>query len=310
MKKYSNCGLLIGLMLLTGSCSNQRSLALQLRAVKPLPHFPSASAIEYAQNHFYLFGDDAPYMLVLDTALNEVDTIHYSSDTAYRVAKEVKADLESATLMSYQTNPAVVAFGSLSTRNRQMAYAFPLHDPHGFNSFSLHHLKQALENSNDLNIEGAAFVAGKLVLADRAHLQKPANRLFIVDTTQPFRKALPIAVRMKGNKSGLGISGLYYHMLIDRLLFTASEEATASAYADGAIGGSYLGWIDRFSTKMQTQTVVADGLIALHKTDKRFYRQKIEGLCAISSSAGTTELVLVADNDDGQSTLFKVLLYQ
>jgi hypothetical protein len=309
MKKYGIYRLLAGLMVLTSNCSPD-PFVLELQAVKHLPHFPSASGIEYSNQRFYLFGDDAAYALVLDTAFIPLDTIRYNRDTLYRVAKERKDDLESAALMHLQGTTSVVAFGSLSTTNRQTAFSFPLHDPHRFKPIPLSGLTQALHNIKDLNIEGAAVVGSKLVLANRAHQQQRVNELAVLGIGEPQRDgAVLIKVRLKQTKLGAGISGLYYLAAKDWLLFTASEEATANTYADGAIGNSYLGWIDRFSKQLQQQTAIPDAFIPLQTVDERFHNQKIEGICVMHSNEKGTTLVLAADNDDGKSTLFKVTLY-
>src|SRR5829696_2726341 len=97
-KKYGIYKLLAGLILLTANCKS-KTPHLQLRVVKQLLQFPSASAIEYSNHRLYVFGDDAAYVLVLDTMFNQTDTIRYLPDTAYRISKITKADIESATVM-------------------------------------------------------------------------------------------------------------------------------------------------------------------------------------------------------------------
>ena len=63
--------------------------------------FPSASAIEYNQGKIFVLGDDAPYLLALDTAYKTLDTVHYINDTSYRIAKNLKPDIESATIVNF-----------------------------------------------------------------------------------------------------------------------------------------------------------------------------------------------------------------
>jgi hypothetical protein len=295
-------------MLLTGSC-NSKQPVLQLRTVKHLPRFPSASAIEYSKERLFLFGDDAPYALVMDTAFNPEDTIRFLPDTAYRVDKVTKPDIESATIVIDRDMLVLVGFGSLSNANRMRAFAFPVSNPHRVESLPMTDLLQALPDIKDLNIEGAAFADGRLVLANRAHLNNRVNHLLVMDATaQKLGAAKPITVHIN-HKNVIGLSGLYYVAAKDRLLFTASEEATGSTEADGAIGNSYLGWINNFTGKMKQQVIRPDALIPLQTVDPRFKGQKIESVCATRVTKDAANLVLAADNDDGQSTLFAVTIY-
>jgi hypothetical protein len=290
------------------SC-NTKQPTLRLHTVKHLPRFPSASAIEYSNGRLYLFGDDAPYTLVLDTAFNPLDTIRFLPDTAYRIDKAIKPDIESAAIVIDQNVPVLVGFGSLSNANRLKAFAFPFSNPHGVESLPMNDLLQALPDIKDLNIEGAAFANGSLVLANRAHLNNRVNHLLLMDATgKKLGTARPITVHLN-HKNVIGLSGLYYVAAKDRLLFTASEEATGSTDADGIIGNSYLGWIDNFSGQMQQQAVRPDGMIPLQTVDPRLNRQKIESVCVTRVTKDAVSLVLAADNDDGQSTLFAVTMY-
>ena len=50
--------------------------------MKVLDHYPSASGIEYFDNSFYIIGDDAKNILVIENDLNSKDSI-YLSDFAY-----------------------------------------------------------------------------------------------------------------------------------------------------------------------------------------------------------------------------------
>jgi hypothetical protein len=309
-KKYSSFALLAGLILLINSCAIGPAPKLELRAIKPLSHFPSASAVEYSNQRLYLFGDDATYALILDTALNEVDTISYLSGSSGRMNKEQKPDIESATLISYEGSPAVVALGSMATPQRQSAFVFPLATIYLVQKMPLRNLAQALRNVPELNIEGAALVKEKLVLANRAHLKNRTNSLLLVnidDTT--FSNPHTLHLHLKPAKALAGLSGLYYLAETDRLLFTASEEATASTHDDGAIGNSYLGWIDGFSKKMRQHEISADALLPLQLVHPAFTRTKIESVCATQINRGSATLVLTADNDDGKSTLYKVVLF-
>ena len=63
--------------------------------MKILDHYPSASGIEYFDNSFYIIGDDAKNILILDNDLNIKDSILLYDFAGYRFAKDIKPDLES-----------------------------------------------------------------------------------------------------------------------------------------------------------------------------------------------------------------------
>ena len=91
------------------------------------------------------------------------------------------------------------------------------------------------------------------------------------------------------------------------LLFTASTEATTSANMDGAIGDSYLGMINNFSKKTKQKDIAPDKLINLSQ-QLGIGHQKLEGLTVERSTNSSLQLHIVADNDDGKSIIYKVLL--
>jgi hypothetical protein len=87
-----------------------------------------------------------------------------------------------------------------------------------------------------------------------------------------------------------------------------SSEATNNAYDDGVIGDSYIGWVNDINQKLQQPDIILDGLINLSDIDTAFKGEKIEGICMESVSGNEMVLHLIADNDQGESRLFKLKL--
>ena len=87
---------------------------------------------------------------------------------------------------------------------------------------------------------------------------------------------------------------------------TVSTEDTRNSYTDGTIGKSYLWIINSFLNKLNSNTIAVDKVIDLEEIDSRFKNQKIESATVISETKELINLVLVADNDDGSSTIFKL----
>lgn len=297
-------------MVLISSCRGKEP-QLELITSKVLPHFPSASALEYHEGRLFVFGDDAPYLLVLDTGYRQLDTVQYLEDNGKRIAKQVKPDIEAASLVTIKNENYLCALGSFSTENRRNILAFPLSNIHSFLQLDDSLFFQNFKTLPEINIEGFATVESKLVLANRANTTHKTNKLVVVDNhldkKAPSPETTIIDLVLKG-KNGMGVSGLYYVAEKDLLLFTASEEDTPSATQDGIINNSYLGWIKAFSKKMQVKTIQPDRLINLSDINKVFDKQKIESVCTEGIHKNEAILHLAADNDNGESRLFKMKL--
>lgn len=105
-----------------------------------------------------------------------------------------------------------------------------------------------------------------------------------------------------------GISGLDYSYKSDQLFMTVSTENTYSNYTDDEIGKSYLWIINDFSSKEKSDSMNPDKIITLEETDKRFSGQKIESVCIISENNSEKVLILTADDDQGSTVLFRLVL--
>ena len=244
--------LVAGLTILIGSC--RPSLPqLELINSKILTSFPSASAIVYDQGKFFIFGDDAPYLLITDSSYQKLDTIRFIADTGYRLSKQTKPDIESATIVSVNNKKYLNAFGSFSTGNRMEIYSFPLDDVHSYLRINYATFAQQLKEIPELNIEGISSVKSKLVMANRANNTHKINKLIIADSIfYEYKTSITTIIDLQlDNKNIIGISDLCYIKEKDILLFTASEEDTPNAIEDGVVGDSYLGWFKDFSKKME-----------------------------------------------------------
>jgi hypothetical protein len=310
-KRSITCNLLAGLIVSIVSCNQKQSQA-ELLSVKALDSFPSASAIEFSDGRFYVLGDDAPYMIVLDSSFHLVDTVRYSEDTSYRISKEVKADIESATIIPYTDQKFLYALGSFATDRRMKLFYFPLGDPHHYVAIDMSKHFRSHPYIPETNFEGLAFVNSKLVIANRGNRTHKINKLVIAGSR--FNEYIatdspPVIDILLDTTTTIGISGLCYSEEEDKLFFTASEEDTPSAIADGVIGDSYIGWINRFSTRMNERSIKPDGVIKLSSIDKTLDKKKIESVCIEKQTGDAVILDLVSDDDKGHSAIFRIRLY-
>ena len=286
--------------------------------------YPSASSIEYYDGKLYLMGDDATKLLVLDTNLNIIDSFPIISYSGNRIPKDIKPDLEASALNG--DNLFLFGSGSLSPhRNFAWKYnlktlelggwtVYPplsaLQDTHSINLEPLFKKAKGL-GIEQINIEGACFVSGKLLFANRGNKGYPHNHLIIIDekfldNDSSFQVFIIPFAPQKDIASFKGISGLCYARESDQLIISVSTEDTKSSHEDGAIGKSYLWIVNNISAKIIDKALGTKRVIDLEYIDSRFKGQKIESATVIKETGNLIYLALVAENDDGKSTVFKM----
>ncbi len=300
--------ILIYILVFSASCGNKNILI----EVKKNPSYPSASGIQYLNDHFYMIGDDAKKLLILDTSLNASDSITIYPFSEERIPKSTKSDLESITITK---NNQLILFGSGSeSPYRNIAW---LIDPKSRQKQFIHldtfYQRIKLNGIEALNIEGSCSFENKILLSNRGSKGYPKNTLIFTDNNfwhnQSVANISTITIGINEDSATFkGISGLTYSQKSDRLIMTVSTEKTYNSFDDGAIGKSYIWIINNFSSKIKWKAINPDKIIDLENIDKRFIGQKIESACILKETRKLLHLVLVADNDDGSSTLFRLVI--
>ena len=297
------------LVLVTISCGHDQKLI----EIKELPAYPSASGIEYFNDQFFLIGDDANHILILDSNLSTKDSLPLYSFETKRISKEIKPDLESITLFRNKNTPTLLLLGSGSTLLRNTGWLINTRTKEK-DSIRLDTFYQRLKlyGLDEINIEGVCFIPGYFVLSNRGHKGWPKNHLvFVRERFWNNQAQIPITtIRIGANADTSvfnGVSGLAYAAKGDRLILTVSNEDTRSSYDDGAIGKSYLWIVDNISSKRGWKAINPNTIIDLEELDHRFKGHKIESVCITKEDKNFIYLVLAADDDKGSSTLFRVL---
>lgn len=293
---------------LFSSCGNNHIL----QEVKQLPNYPSASGIEYFNNKIYIIGDDANNLLVLDSNLNAIDSIPLYSFSGKRIPKAVKPDLESIALLP---DKKILLSGSGSwAPQRNIAW---LIDPATKEKDSIRldtfYKRLSLYGIKELNIEGIASVPGGVILCNRGNKGYTKNQLIFTKKNfwqQQSQTEIITAFFGSNTDSTVfnGVSGLGYSAKNDLLICTVSTEDTRNSIEDGAIGKSYLWIVNNISAKKRWKAINPDKIIDLEKMDVRFKGQKIESVCIMKETKKLLYLLLAADNDNGSSTLFKLVV--
>lgn len=294
------------------SCNSKNKPRAVLTTIKELDSYPSASGIEFLNDKIYVIGDDANNLLVLDTNLNIIDSIvlyHYSEK---RIPKSIKADLESIAILN-DGRLLITGSGSLSPFRDTMWMIDPLtqqKDSHNldtmFGSFYPDH------NIKERNIEGATIIPGAIVLANRGSKGYPKNHLLYAQDHIGIGQTDGIGASevLYGNDTSHfnGVSGLDFVTTTNQLLLTVSTEDTRNALDDGTIGKSYLWIINNYSSRFKQKTLSPDRIIDLEQVDAHFKGHKIESVCVLKETDDLLYLLLAADNDNGSSTLFKLVV--
>jgi hypothetical protein len=294
---------------------------VQLLQFLLLTNFPSGSSINYYQDKLYILGDDARTALVLDRNYRPIDSVLLFDHSQKRIPKSEKVDLESSAIVTIIDHKYLLVLGSGSTEARKKIVLIPLtHDglidhakPPVQNSLQVFYERLAKSGIAELNIEGAYLMDGQMILANRGSKNLPYNFLIATDNNfwsrQKEANLRVMSIEQPiGKGEFLGISELCYVKSKDLLLVMFTTEATSNSYDDGAIGSSYLGWLNNFSTKMLLPKLKLDGITNLSDASHQFNHHKIEGICLEQSEDNGLLLHLISDNDNGQSTLFKILV--
>jgi hypothetical protein len=172
-------------------------------------------------------------------------------------------------------------------------------------------IKQAagLPAKNKINIEGAAFSDDKAFLLHRGNvsgnfiieMDKASLIAFIKNETNTLPALKVYFFDLPKDKGvSAGFSGACILPEYSGLLFLASLENTDNAIDDGAVLGSYLGFIS--FEKMKEGKFVA-GLISEHGSP---LQKKQEGISIKSIKDNKITVLSVCDNDDGSSDLYEI----
>lgn len=296
------------------SCKQDKAKTARLIGYRQL-NYPSGSGMAFQDTTIYIMGDDASYLLVMDTQFNRIDSILLFDAMTGRIPKEKKADIEAIGIRNPAKAGELVLTGSGSVSPFRDSCFIVNRNTRQVSRHSLDIIYRRLRAAGlpQLNIEGAVSIAGNFLLSNRGNKRFPRNQLVILAADfwlqQPVTDIKLIRIGVNTDTSFFnGISGMDYSYRSDRLYLSVSTENTYNTYDDGEIGKSYLWIINDFWSKRKLTALNPDMIIDLEQVDPRFAGQKLESVAIISEKKGETQLALVADDDKGGSVLFKLLL--
>ncbi len=286
-----------------------------LKEEKKLDHYPSASGAEFFNKQLFIIGDDASYVLILDSNLVSVDSIPLYAFPGKKIPKAIKPDLESMGWVwnKRQRKLFIAGSGSLSPYRHVGWLIDPVTKQKDSIRLDTFYGRLKANGLKEINVEGVCSIPGSILFSNRGSKGYPKNHLVITPEgfwTQQAQAPITV-IRMGTNTDSTvfnGISGLAYAIKSDQLLLTVSTEDTRNNLDDGAIGKSYLWIVKSISSKKQWKAINPYRIIDLEKVDARFKGQKIESVCITEETKKFLHLILAADNDNGNSTLFRLVV--
>ncbi len=278
-----------------------------------LENIPSGSGIARSADNYYVVGDDSPFLFLLNKdfqTISKTPLLDASNFPDGRIVKSKKPDFEALELIGENE---LVVFGSGSkSPERDVFMRILLGEnlitaAYDVSDFYNKLRKLSVFQNSELNIEAAAFHEENIYLFNRkknlilkfdyqdllAYIKSDAE--FIEPDITEFY--LP-----KINGVEAGFSGATTLKDEPKLIFTASVENTDNAYDDGQIFGSIIGVIDisngRVSDNFECCKVLSNDT-----------HLKVESVTVVEEiSSGKTKVVLITDDDLGNSIILKGML--
>lgn len=277
---------------------------------KKLEEISGASGIVKFKNHYYVVGDDSPYLFKLNSEFkviseHRISNIPVDLDIG-RIPKKNKHDLESLEMVSENE---MISFGSGSkSPERDLFIRIMIDGEVSLKKYKLTAFYNALKGldilkGSELNIEAVAHINGILYLFNRRK-----NIIFCLnykDFLDYIEDGSPLpAIKsyefklpdMNGIEAGFsGATGWGK----SKILVTASVENTDNAYEDGEILGSFIGVISLDGDKINDS-------ISWVKIDSGNKPVKVESITVSKENAERDiDVIMVTDSDGEKSSILK-----
>ena len=283
-----------------------------------LKGIPSASGIELLNDHYYVIGDNSPWMFELGLNLHLEKRYQISSVDSLEnevIPKSRKKDLEAMCGFIDEGDTVMLLLGSGSkspirdhAKLIRLKNGVPAIKEYDIFSFYRHVKEEAKLDDETFNLEAAAVLDGRLYLFNRG------NNKIIECSLAKFMKYLngeteASDIKLKVTKVELpsiqgieaGFSGAATDHENGRIFFTASVENTVNWIDDGQVLGSFIGVIEPESMSKHYKTLAVE----LTENEK-LLPVKVESIAISSVDAGSARCILVTDSDGGESEVIRI----
>ncbi|MFN6014512.1 MAG: DUF6929 family protein, partial [Flavobacteriales bacterium] len=311
MKSFATILFFVNL-LLTG-CNQQRTMEIKVIDRSYLTGIPSASGIELLNDHYYVIGDNSPFLFELGLNLQIEQRYQIASVDSLEndvIPKSRKKDLEAMCGFIDKVDTVILLLGSgskspIRDHAKLIRLKNGVHEIKEYDLFSfyLHAKEEAKLNDETFNLEAAA------VLDDRLYLFNRGDNKIIECSLAKFMKYLngekdANDIKLKVTKADLpsikgieaGFSGAATDQENGRILFTASVENTDNWIDDGQVLGSFIGVIEPEAMSDHYKPLSAE-----ITENGKVLPVKVESIAISSADAGSARCILVTDSDGGES---------
>ncbi len=292
--------------------SNHSNMNITIVDEMQLEKIPSGSGIIKSGEVYYVVGDDSPFLYSLNKDFKTISKTPLLEpvDFSDRILKSEKPDFEAMELIDKNE---IVVFGSGSkSPQRNIFLRILLEEPlkiekYDISDFYSKLIELPIFKDSELNIEATAFRDNQLFLFNRKPnlIIRFEYRDFLgylrdgIDFPKPEIRQFSLP-KINGIESGF--SGATALIDEPKIIFTASVEDTDNAYDDGEILGSLIGILDISNNTISESFEYC----YIPNTGANL---KVESVTVEKEiSSGETKVVLITDDDQGNSTLLIGLL--
>lgn len=273
-----------------------------VKKVQKLPRPSSASGIEYVNGLYYIIGDDANALFILDQNLKVQKTIPFikGKPVQEHIPKKEKADFECMSFVYVEEVPHILVMGSGSKPQRKEAFLYNL-VTENVQKLEYQTFYDQLEKDTsftlgaELNMEALCATQDYLYLFQRGNIADKNTFLrFPIQEINSPRNYELFSTALGGiQQNKAGFSGACYVLEWNAILFTASVELTKDAYHDGEVLGSTAGIIQNHEVKDYTVIAYPDG---------KPYIAKIESVSIKNMLDANTLLAVAVTDADGKES--------
>lgn len=166
-------------------------------------------------------------------------------------------------------------------------------------------------HANDIpfiSIEGMATTHQYLFLANKATKDYPNNELLYLrkhfwESERPLKVSkVKIGFQPKHKNTLIGITGMDYHPLKDRLFLTVTE----TAQKDGTVEKNYLWVINNISGKLQMTAINPDWTIDLTHLNESFQGKKATSVALIDYDPAFSKVGILVQNQVGSTEIMTI----
>ncbi|MCU0334609.1 MAG: hypothetical protein MUF62_06105 [Chitinophagaceae bacterium] len=300
-------------MLLTNNAAPAQP-TLQLVQRTPLPYFKNLTALEYHDKTVMAIGNDATRIMLLSRQHKMLDTLQLFDYKNKPDKSPPAGGIQATAVVTLENKSVLLIMGSGQPRaDKSDIWLFPLQTRHFSEvyipSFAIPDFFKRMQKAGvkEINIEGAAAIGKRMVLANSATARSKDNFLVVTEFdfwTNSLQVGLHLS-KLDLDDPSMTVSGLEYDKQQDVLLFsaTATDNSNATAGSQPKIGV-----ILSASKRMNERSIRPDFLFSVATVVPEAGNQALRSICLEDDQAekGSSMLHLCATDSGGKCYIYKL----